>query len=206
MTEHATATALLDAAEQAFADDGIDAASLRAIMRQAGVDTGAVHYHFGSRADLVAAVLDRLLAPLQSRRLELLAAQGDAPTLAGLVDALVRPDLEVVLAVRDRNPDAGHVVATIYLRPSTFVRQQVEASFAPVAERFMPHLLARLPDVPGHEVSWRVRWVVFGTLGAWLAEAGRTFDATQLDLERDRLVASLAAALAGPASSTTESP
>ena len=39
--------ALINAAEEEFANAGFDAASLRKIMRAAGSDPGAIHYHFG---------------------------------------------------------------------------------------------------------------------------------------------------------------
>jgi len=39
--------ALLDAAEREFAGGGFDGGSLRSIMREADVDPGAIHYHFG---------------------------------------------------------------------------------------------------------------------------------------------------------------
>ena len=88
--------ALLDAAEAEFADAGIETGSLRKIMRAASADPGAVHYHFGGRKALAEAVLSRVLVPLNARRLELLdraEASGEL-TLAELVDALVRPDIE----------------------------------------------------------------------------------------------------------------
>jgi AcrR family transcriptional regulator len=72
MTDQDTAVALLDAAEVAFAEHGVDAVSLRAIMRAAGVNTAAIHYHYGSRDELARAVLKRVLNPLQTRRLQLL--------------------------------------------------------------------------------------------------------------------------------------
>ena len=74
MTESATAEALLDAAESAFAERGVEDASLRAIMRAASANTAAVHYHFGGRDALARTVLDRILAPLNARRVVLLQA------------------------------------------------------------------------------------------------------------------------------------
>jgi AcrR family transcriptional regulator len=172
MTDRRTAAAVLDAAEVEFAENGIDHASLRSIMRAAGANTAAVHYHFGSRQELARAVLDRILEPLQRRRIQLLDAAlsaADHPSCEVLVDALVRPDFEAVLSARERDPRATRIVGTIYSRPPDFVHQMVEASFAPVAQRFMPPLLAVLPELSATELSWRVRWSVFGMLGAVLS-------------------------------------
>lgn len=196
-----TTTALLDAAEAAFARDGVEHASLRAIMRAADANPAAVHYHFGSRESLAGEVLDRVLQPLQARRLELLdqlVVAGRADDPRALVAAIVRPDLEQAAAVAARTPGGHRLVAAIYLRPGAFVRALVERSFAPVAERFLPHLQQAIPSVDPSELAWRVRWVVFGTLGARLADEDLDLSADGPDVELDRLVATLTGALTAP--------
>lgn len=55
---------LLDTARKLFADNGFDGASVRAITRQAGANLGAVTYHFGSKANLYAAVLEQLFTSI----------------------------------------------------------------------------------------------------------------------------------------------
>jgi AcrR family transcriptional regulator len=50
---------LLDAAQAVFAEDGLRAASLRAIARRAGCDPALIYYHFGSKEALFAALLQR---------------------------------------------------------------------------------------------------------------------------------------------------
>lgn len=193
MTESETVGALLDAAEAVFAQHGIVDASLRAIMRAAGTDPGAIHYHFGGRAELAAAALDRILVPVNHRRLELLARvrSGDVPTtVPSLLDAIVRPDIEIASA----NPSRGRLLGLVYTRPETFVTELVERRFAPVAARFMPLLAAVLPDVDPAIVSWRVRWVVFGTLGSLLSDAAVNADSAEQTLRQ--IVTASSAALA----------
>jgi len=192
-----TVAALLDAAEAEFADAGIEAGSLRKIMRAAGTDPGAVHYHFGGRNALAEAVLDRVLAPLNARRRELLQSASSAgpPPLEQLVEALIRPDIETAHALHTRSPGRGRLIAAIYLRPAEFVDATVANHFRPVAEEFRPHLEAALPDVPFSTIAWRVRWCVFGTLGALLAHDASPFERAPDDLVAD-LVTPLAAALA----------
>lgn len=48
---------LLKTAERLFATEGLDAVSLRAVNAAAGLGPSSVHYHFGTKEDLVAAVL-----------------------------------------------------------------------------------------------------------------------------------------------------
>ncbi|GGV45652.1 hypothetical protein GCM10010261_20120 [Streptomyces pilosus] len=47
---------LLNAAEKLFLEHGVNQVSVRAINSEAGLNPGAVHYHFGSRDGLVAAL------------------------------------------------------------------------------------------------------------------------------------------------------
>ena len=93
-----TRTKLLDAAARAFAEHGVSKASLLEITRQAGQrNRNAVHYHFGSRDGLLAAVLDRHVAFLARRESELLASALLAPSadLPPVIEAIVRPIVEL---------------------------------------------------------------------------------------------------------------
>ncbi|MDH3682116.1 MAG: TetR family transcriptional regulator [Acidimicrobiia bacterium] len=202
MTDGGTAAALLDAAEAAFAEHGIDNVSLRSIMRSARANVAAVHYHYGSRAALERAVLDRVLEPLQRRRLELLdelLAGGEQPAVDDLVQALVRPDFEALLHVGARNPAGARVVGALYCRPPVSVKRHVEHSFRPVAQRFLPHLVAELPHLGPQELSWRVRWSVFAVVGAVLNDDDTIVTADTIDDEVAKVVAVACGALAAPA-------
>jgi len=54
-----TRTQILDAARAALAEDGYARATMRGIADRAGVQLSLVHYHYGGRQALLAAVLDR---------------------------------------------------------------------------------------------------------------------------------------------------
>jgi AcrR family transcriptional regulator len=189
--------ALLDAAEAEFASAGIESGSLRQIMREAGADPGAIHYHFGGREALAAAVLDRILVPLNAQRLALLdeAVSGGEPVLVQLVEALIRPDIETAHALHAQSPGRARLIGAVYTRPSEFVAAKVAAHFTPVADAFRPHLEAVLPQLSFGDVAWRIRWCVFGTVGALLADETAAFERPANDLVHE-LVRTLAAALA----------
>jgi AcrR family transcriptional regulator len=192
-----TVDALLDAAEAEFAGTGIDDGSLRRIMREAGADPGSVHYHFGGRAALATAVLDRVLAPLNARRLALLdqALVAGTPAVPQLVEALIRPDVETAHALQLKSHGRARLIGAIYIRPSDFVVTTVAAHFAPVADAFRPHLEAALPHLSFGDIAWRIRWCVFGTVGAILSDDSALFDRAADDLITE-LAGTLAAALA----------
>ncbi|MEP7088818.1 MAG: TetR family transcriptional regulator [Nocardioidaceae bacterium] len=188
--------ALLDAAEAEFAGAGIESGSLRKIMRQAGADPGAIHYHFGSREALATAVLERILVPLNARRLALLdeAVASGQPRVSQLVEAVIRPDIEAAHALNAQSPGRARLIGAIYTRPSDFVAATVAAHFAPVADAFRPHIEAVLPQLPFGDVAWRIRWCVFGTVGALLADESAPFERTADDLIHE-LARTLTAAL-----------
>ncbi|MFI6517702.1 TetR/AcrR family transcriptional regulator [Spirillospora sp. NPDC050679] len=84
---------LLEAAERLLREQGYEQVSVRAVNKAAGMNPAAVHYHFGSKQELVTALLEQRLRPLWEDRLETLDERvraGDPPDPAGLVDLLVR--------------------------------------------------------------------------------------------------------------------
>ncbi|MEV0614464.1 TetR family transcriptional regulator [Nonomuraea sp. NPDC050404] len=87
-----TREAILDAAERLFAEHGVGAVSNRQIGLAAGQGNNfAVGYHFGSKADLVRAIVRRYTAETEQRRLSMLAAIGDSPDVRAWISCLVRP-------------------------------------------------------------------------------------------------------------------
>src|SRR5688572_8201939 len=94
----ATRRKLLDAAARAFAEHGVFRASLLDITRQAGQrNRAALHYHFGSRQQVLCAVLEPHVDFLAQREAELLEralAAGDED-VAPVVEAIVRPAAEL---------------------------------------------------------------------------------------------------------------
>lgn len=98
MATDATRAGLIDAATRAFADDGVQTASLVEITRQAGQrNRGAVHYHFGGRDGLLVAVLEQQAAFLSQREGELLelAKSRPADDVASVIECIVRPAVEL---------------------------------------------------------------------------------------------------------------
>jgi AcrR family transcriptional regulator len=85
-----TKEAILDAAEQRFADRGYEATSLNDVGAAAGVSRGTPGYFFGSKSELYRAVLERCLdrvrTAVRSGRERALASHEDPETvLAGAV-------------------------------------------------------------------------------------------------------------------------
>jgi AcrR family transcriptional regulator len=96
-----TKAALLDAAEELFATQGIEAASLRAIQRMAGVAPGTLQYHFDGRDELLEALLARERANLNARvteRAARLSTEARTPDAVGIIDVIAAPYVAFIRA------------------------------------------------------------------------------------------------------------
>jgi AcrR family transcriptional regulator len=83
-----TAERLLLTARELFSRHGYDGTSVRMITTRAGVNLGAITYHFGSKEALYAAVVRSVAAPLH-HRVRAIATGGGAPLtrIAGIIAA-----------------------------------------------------------------------------------------------------------------------
>ncbi|MGI9284458.1 MAG: TetR/AcrR family transcriptional regulator [Pseudomonadales bacterium] len=103
--DYSTREQLIDAAEQLFAEHGIDNVSLLDITRAAGQkNRGALQYHFGDKQTLINSVLDKHAGAISRQRAQILdALQAQQKwTLRDVVQALVVP-----VAARLEDPDGG---------------------------------------------------------------------------------------------------
>lgn len=82
-----TATALLDAATELFAEHGYAGTSIRMITGAAGANLAAVTYHFGTKRALYGAVLERVFGPLAA---DAAAALSSGGTPLDRVEAFLR--------------------------------------------------------------------------------------------------------------------
>ncbi|BBX07724.1 TetR/AcrR family transcriptional regulator [Mycolicibacterium aichiense] len=89
-------SALIDAAERLIAEQG-PAVSLRQVVTEAGQrNSAAIRYHFGTRDELIAAVIEARQKIFEPRRLERLAALEATATATAreLLEALLGPVFE----------------------------------------------------------------------------------------------------------------
>ena len=138
-----TRDAVLDAARRAFAARGYNAASLRAIAADAGVDPGMVRHFFGNKAGLFQATIE---FPVNlDDTVPLLLAGG----LDGIGERLIRMLLSVWDTAPDRNPLITLVRSAVSHEESArvmreFITEQLLARLAAAVDRPDPHLRATL--------------------------------------------------------------
>jgi AcrR family transcriptional regulator len=170
-TDDSTPTRLLDATERLISEFGVNGASVRAINAAADSNVAAAHYHFGSKEALVAAALERRMAPLAADRLALLDELVGMrhPPVDRIVEALVLPlarfcDTEEgrcyvrFLATLDRSGEPWRGLLT--------------EAFSPQWKGLDPILAAALPDLSDEMRRFRFS-VVATTMLDVLANADR---------------------------------
>jgi AcrR family transcriptional regulator len=81
----ATRERIVDCARRLFLCNGYEATSIRSVAREAGLSDPAVHYHFGSKQELLAAVIESQAALAGDSRVH----TGVCETRACLVECLV---------------------------------------------------------------------------------------------------------------------
>src|SRR6516162_1406341 len=90
---------IMDIAEGLFGEQGYGSTSLRQVIAEAGVNLAAVHYHFGSKEDLLDALILRRAVPLNQERLAMLEryekeAAPESPAVEKVLYAILAPTFE----------------------------------------------------------------------------------------------------------------
>lgn len=196
-----TETRLLDAAEHLFAEHGVGAVSLRAVMQEAGTNVAAIHYHFGSKEALLEAVVRRRTEDVSAARAQHLADHADQPdTARDLARAFISP---VLVLVENGSRDWVRLVSRLL--------SANDPALVPISSTFFdrnPEFLGRVaqldPSASPRTISFRLAQamsVVLRVLGdlertqLMLAGDGTPWSSTEVVDELIDLVASI---LAGP--------
>ncbi|MFD9322502.1 TetR/AcrR family transcriptional regulator [Streptomyces sp. NPDC060053] len=198
---------LIRAAERLFAAKGVDGASLNEIKRAAGQRNAmALQYHFGDRAGLLRAVLDKHLPAVDARREALLqqyedgGGDGDSGDVdrRSLAAALVLP-----AAAKLADPDGGReflqIVAELLNRPEPLVEVVVtKGSSVYPWRRLLEPLLA-----PESVTVFHTRFTAMRFCHAELAARAAARPREDDRLFTSRLVDLVTALLAAPVSEQT---
>ncbi len=149
-SDNPTALKLLTTAERLFAEEGVDAVSIRRISAEAGQrNNSALQYHFESKRGVIEAILDLRQSPVNQRRLELLSEierQGLQGDVHALVEALVLPFVELLSGP----PEASYYVNLV---SQLFSQQRADLLFPAHLDRAQSlhrttELLQRASDAP----------------------------------------------------------
>ena len=204
MVAEDTRERILDTAEQLFAEHGFDGTSIRDVTTAAGVNLAAVHYHFGSKEDLLRAVLERVVLPANALRLEMMqAAYNDPPEarVAGLLRAFILPELILARDLGPRGQGITRLIGRMFSEPNEVVHLLAMDLFSEVGGCFIEGLRQALPDLSEEEVAFRMQCVV-GVFTFFMADTvpspWKLIDLNDPEGATERLVAFLEPALSAP--------
>jgi AcrR family transcriptional regulator len=152
---------LLDVAERLFATRGLDAVSLRDITETAGANMAAVHYHFGSKQELITALVERRSGAIGKRRNSLLDELEKSPTLdlRSVVRAIVLPTAEMVA---EEGGGAYYVAFLATLGDHPEVTPTLLSAYGAYTRRLLRLLAKVTPELP--DDVRLLRWSIAGDL------------------------------------------
>jgi len=158
-----TRTQLLDAAERLLAERGYRGTSVRAITDLAGVNLAAVGYHFGSKAQLLAAVVRRVIEPItaaQSTGLDRLLARTPDPTVAELVEAFAGPLFDELPPGDEGRARTSRLIMTIISDPAEEMRAWTGPAEGAIRDRYLAAFGGALPSLSAEELWFRLRGIL----------------------------------------------
>lgn len=211
MSKIDTKNRILDAAEVLFAERGFADTSLRLITSEADVNLASVNYHFGSKKELIQAVLDRYLSlfmPALDARLRVLMEQ-EQLTLLQLFDSFVEP-LMKLSAVRANGPAIFmQLLGRGYIDSQGHLRRFITAHYGPILQRITQAISKANPALSPADLFWRLHFTL-GTVVFTMASADALRDIAladfgqQLDVEGlvRNVIPYLASGVGAPVEST----
>jgi AcrR family transcriptional regulator len=150
---------LLDAAGEVFAEHGFRDATIREICQKAEANVAAVHYHFGVKEELYAAVFDYARGAV---------AQFDEIPPAAPAEERLRAFIRAVLGRffdKGRPAWLGKLVAQEMIEPTKALDSLINAQIRPNSER----LRAIVRELIGREIDEQELWrCTFSVVAQWL--------------------------------------
>ncbi|HSV60468.1 MAG TPA: TetR family transcriptional regulator [Variovorax sp.] len=169
---------MLETAERLFAEEGLEAVPLHRIVQESGQrNRSALHYHFGSRPEVVSHVIAMRLPEVNALRHRYL-DEAEAKGLANdLREVLLASTSALADIVRDQPWGARYarILAQANYNPELCRYDLIPRDYTSSLRRAHVMIGKLLPEVPGAIVDERLIWVedsVVMTLGR-LARLGR---------------------------------
>lgn len=160
-----TRDAIRAAAEELYAEQGINGVTTRALADRAGVNMAAVNYHFGNKDNLTLEVFRDVCRRTVIRRLGSLdqieaaaRASGQPLQITEIVEAFVDA------YVNDDDPRSGVLLAQFVLKhrvePNDWTQAIVSEELDELALRYIAALNAAAPHLTPREAHWRYHLMV----------------------------------------------
>lgn len=180
-----TKTRILDAAEKLFAERGFSETSLRLITSKAEVNLASVNYHFGSKKELIRAVLARYLdvfMPLATSELSQLREGGQQIPLQTVFSVLVNPLLELNKLRPDGTTLFLQLLGRGYIESQGHLRWFITTHYGEHLAFFVDAVSESAPEIPKAEMFWRLHFTL-GTIVFTMASADALMEIAAADFD-----------------------
>ncbi|WP_163933326.1 TetR/AcrR family transcriptional regulator [Paraferrimonas sp. SM1919] len=165
---NSTKLKILETAEHLFAEQGFAETSLRLITDEAGVNLASVNYHFGSKKELIRAVLARHLdIVMPTLEQNLLDLQHDA-NIKQVLNALAM----AILALNNQSAEGTRIFLQIlgrgYMESQGHLRWFIMTEYGQALNVFIERVSNAMPQISRSDLFWRMHF----SLGAMIFTIG----------------------------------
>ncbi|OUR84018.1 TetR family transcriptional regulator [Colwellia psychrerythraea] len=180
-----TKNKILDAADVLFANKGFNGTSLREITSQANVNLAAVNYHFGSKKELIKAVMSRYMDELSPRlesALSLICQAELKPTLHEVFSAFIGPLLHLNEFKENGTSTFLQLLGRGYTDSQGFLRWFLTTQYPDVFTNFTKAVNIAYPELSAEEIFWRLHFTM-GTIVFTMSSSEALIDIAQNDFD-----------------------
>lgn len=181
-----TKNKILDAAESLFADKGFNGTSLREITSLAEVNLAAVNYHFGSKKELIKAVMSRYmneLAPRLEAALSVVYQQDNQPSLNEVFSAFIEPLLALNELKENGTSNFLQLLGRGYTDSQGFLRWFLTTQYPGVITNFVNSVQRAYPELTAEDIFWRLH-LTMGTVVFTMSSSDALMDIALSDFEQ----------------------
>ena len=196
---------LLVVAGELFAERGFDSVSLRMITDRANVNLASVNYHFGSKEELIGAVVDDIVRPVNEKRLSLLSLidYTRQDPIRKIIHAFIDPVFDLSDSGNDDNKYyklISRCIASRDERVSSIIIKQ----FPEVLAQFVSAVTKALPSIDSNSAHLKIMFMagalahsLFHYENLLLISEGR-FDLNSKEVLKSELVSFLLTGMNAP--------
>lgn len=181
-----TKNKILDAAENLFANKGFNGTSLREITSLADVNLAAVNYHFGSKKELIKAVMSRYMNELSPRlesSLSVICQQSQTPSLIEVFSAFIEPLLSLNVFKENGTSNFLQLLGRGYTDSQGFLRWFLTTQYPGVIDNFVAAVQRAYPELTAEDIFWRLHFTM-GTVVFTMSSSDALMDIAQSDFNQ----------------------
>jgi len=181
-----TKNKIIDAAESLFAEQGFNGTSLREITGKAEVNLAAVNYHFGSKKELIKAVMSRYMDELSPRlesALSEICEQSTQPTLTDVFSAFIEPLLALNVFRENGTSNFLQLLGRGYTDSQGFLRWFLTTQYPNSIDLFVSAVQKAYPELTPEEMFWRLHFTM-GTVVFTMSSSDALIDIAHNDFDK----------------------